>query len=84
MDPIAADSESLQSRLDVAMISIDRITALTGLLAVEDVAAAFARLSSLEQVAIFGCIEADLHKAREALLRAVGHDDRRNAPRPGS
>ncbi|NRO99357.1 hypothetical protein GWC77_26090 [Paraburkholderia sp. NMBU_R16] len=84
MNQIAADPESLQSRLDVAMISIDRVTALTGLLAVEDVAAAFARLSSLEQVAIFGCIEADLHKAREALLRAAGCDDGTNVRRPGS
>lgn len=74
MNRTAAVPELLQSPLDVAMISIDRISALTGLLTVEDVAAAFAHLSPLEQVAIFGCIEADLHKAREALLRAVDCD----------
>ncbi|PTB19528.1 hypothetical protein C9I57_17765 [Trinickia symbiotica] len=69
-----ADPQLLQSHLDVAIVSIDRLSALAGLLAVEDVAAAFARLSLLEQVAIFGGFEADLHQARVALLRAVGNE----------
>jgi hypothetical protein len=67
----AANSELLQSRIDVAMVSIDRLSALATLLSVEDVTSAFGRLSPLEQVAIFGSFETDLQNARMALLRAV-------------
>ena len=66
-----AGSELLQSHIDVAMVSIDRLSALASLLTVEDVASSFARLSPLEQVAIFGAFEDDLDKARVALLRVA-------------
>ena len=67
-----AHLELQQSSLDVAMIRIDRLSALAGLLAVEDVASVFARLSVQEQVAIFGTFEAGLEEARGALLTTVG------------
>lgn len=66
-----ADLELQQSPLDVAMVRIDRLTALAGLLAVEDVASAFAGLSITDQTAIFGTFEAGLEEARGALMRAV-------------
>lgn len=68
----AANSELLQSYLDVAMISIARVSAVASLLSVEDVASAFSQLSPLEQVFMFGSFEADLQKACTALLRAAG------------
>jgi hypothetical protein len=67
----AADSELLQSYLDIAMLSIDRLSALANLLSAEDVASAFGRLSPVEQVAIFSSFEADLQTARQALLRTA-------------
>jgi hypothetical protein len=63
-----ADPELQQSALDVAMIRIDRLNALASLLAIEDVASAFANLSAPEQVAIFGTFEAGLQEAKDALL----------------
>lgn len=59
------------SSLDVAIIRIDRLNALAGLLAVEDVASAFSRLSIREQVAIFGTFEDGLEEARDALMHTV-------------
>jgi hypothetical protein len=69
-----ADFELQQSPIDVAMISIDRLSALAGLLAVEIVASAFAGLSVTEQVAIFGAFEAGLEEARMALVRAAENE----------
>lgn len=63
-----ADPELQQSAFDVAMIRINRLNALAALLADEDVASAFATLSTPEQVAIFGAFEAGLQEARDALL----------------
>lgn len=60
------------SSLDTAMIRIDSLSALAGLLADEDVALVFARLSVQEQVAIFGTFETGLEEARSALMRTVG------------
>lgn len=65
------DPELKQSRFDAAMIRIDRCNALATLLAIEDVASAFASLSAPEQAAIFGTFEAALQEARDALLYTV-------------
>jgi hypothetical protein len=75
MRPLAADLELQQFPVDVAMIRIDRLSALAGLLAVEDVALAFAKLSVPEQVAIFGTFEDGLEEARSALMRSMHDDD---------
>jgi hypothetical protein len=71
----SVDSQFQPLPLDTAMICIDRLTALAGLLAAEDVASVFAGLSAHEQAAIFGTFEAGLAEARVALIRAVkeGH-----------
>ncbi|MEX3954714.1 hypothetical protein [Trinickia sp. EG282A] len=79
-----ADPTLLQSHLDVAMVSIDRLSALACLLAAEDVAAAFAGLSLPDQVAIFGAFEADLNHARGALLRAVQSERGPHTPVSGT
>jgi len=68
--PVAA-LELQQSPLDIAVIQTDRLNALAGLLAIEDVASAFAGLSVPEQVAIFGTFEAGLQEVRGALLLAA-------------
>jgi hypothetical protein len=60
-----------QSSVDVAMINIDRLNALACLLASEDVAAAFSKLSVRDQAAIFGTFEDGLEEARDALVRAA-------------
>lgn len=65
------DPTPQQSLFDVAMIRIDRCNALATLLAVEDVASAFANLSAPEQAAIFGTFEEALQEARDALLHTV-------------
>lgn len=70
----AAAPKLQQSSLDVAMIRIDRLNALAGLLAVEDVASAFAGLSVREQVAIFGTFEEGLGEARDALMHVVASE----------
>ena len=75
-----ANSELLHSHLDAAMINIDGLRALAGLLADEDAASAFARLSAPEQAAIFGTFEAGLIRARDALFNAVGSE---RTPRAG-
>lgn len=75
MRPLAVDLELQQFPVDVALIRIDRLSALAGLLAVEDVAVAFARLSVPEQVAIFGTFEDGLEEARSALMRSMHDDD---------
>ena len=80
MPHLDTNPELLHSHLDAAMISIDGLSALAGLLADEDVAAAFARLSPPEQAAIFGSFEAGLLKARVALINAVEAERR---PRAG-
>lgn len=67
MRPPVADPKLPQSALDAALIRIDRLSALAGLLAVEEVASAFSGLSILEQVAIFGTFEVGLEEARSAL-----------------
>jgi hypothetical protein len=56
------------------MIRIDRLRALAGLLADEDGASVFARLSLPEQVAIFGTLEAGLDEARGGLVRTAGSE----------
>ena len=71
MPPLASDLERQQFSVDVAMIRIDRLSALAGLLATEDVASAFARLSLPEQVAIFGAFEDGLEEARSALMHSM-------------
>ena len=71
--PVAAPKLQ-QASLDVAMIRIDRLNALAGLLAVEDVASAFAGLSVREQVAIFGTFEEGLGEARDALMHMVASE----------
>lgn len=80
MPHLDTNSELLQSHLDAAMISIDGLSALANLLADEDVASAFARLSAPEQAAIFGSFEAGLMRAREALFNAARSERR---PRAG-
>lgn len=71
MHKVASDSELQQSSLDTAMISIDRMRALAELLAVEEVAAAFASLSTPKQVALFGTFEAGLNEAGLAISNAA-------------
>ncbi|MDN7676545.1 hypothetical protein QZM22_29710 [Burkholderia oklahomensis] len=61
--------KSFSSPLDVAMISVERLSALAGLLAIEDVVSAFANLSPLAQVALFGTFESGLVEVRTALLQ---------------
>lgn len=63
--------KSFSSPLDAAMISVERLSALAGLLAIEDVVSAFANLSPLAQVALFGTFESGLVEVRTALLQMV-------------
>ena len=74
MPYLDTDSQLHQSHLDAAMISIDRLSALADLLADEDVAAAFARLSVTQQASIFGSFEAGLQQARVALFNVLEND----------
>ncbi|OMQ54932.1 hypothetical protein AQ708_29015 [Burkholderia pseudomallei] len=62
-------SETSPSPLDVATIGVERLSALAGLLAIEDVTFAFANLSPLVQVALFGTFEAGLIEVRSALAQ---------------
>ncbi|AOJ11735.1 hypothetical protein [Burkholderia mayonis] len=73
--------KSATSPLDVATIGVERLSALAGLLAVEDVTFAFTNLSPLVQVALFGTFEAGLLEVRAALLQmaATGHGARHSA-----
>jgi hypothetical protein len=71
MQNVAADSDLQQSPLDAAMICLDRMHALAELLAVEEVASAFASLSIPAQVALFGTLEAGINEARDAITQAV-------------
>lgn len=71
MQKVASDSRLQQSSLDTAMISIERMRALAELLAVEEVATAFASLSIPKQVALFGTFEAGLNEAGVAISNAV-------------
>jgi hypothetical protein len=71
MTHTVTDPKSLQPHLDAAMVSICRLRALAGLLAVEEVASAFAGLSAAEQVAIFGAFEACLDQASSELVSAA-------------
>ncbi|WP_243898963.1 hypothetical protein [Burkholderia pseudomallei] len=64
--------KSFSSPLDAAMINVERLSALAGLLAVEGVASEFANLSPLAQVALFGTFESGLSEVRTALLQVVG------------
>ncbi|MBF3415615.1 hypothetical protein [Burkholderia pseudomallei] len=57
------------SPLDAAMINVERLSALAGLLAIEDVVSAFANLSPLAQVALFGTFESGLVEVHAALLQ---------------
>ena len=58
--------------LDEAAIRLDQIRALAGLLSLEEVAAEFARLELLAQIAIFGLFEGALGDARAALMQRTG------------
>lgn len=59
--------------IDSAVIALDRIEAIAGLLSIEEVAARFGDLSIAEQSAIFGTLEAIAATAREALApRCIG------------
>lgn len=71
MPHLDTNPELLHSHLDAAMISIDGLSVLAGLLADEGVAAAFGRLSPPEQADLFGRFEARLRKARVALFDPV-------------
>jgi len=71
MPHLDTNRELLHSRLDTAVISIDGLSALASLLADEDVAAAFARLSAQAQAAIFGSFESGLLGIRVALIDAI-------------
>lgn len=71
MQKVASNSQLQQSSLDTAMISIERMRALAELLAVEEVATAFASLSIPKQVALFGTFEAGLNEAGVAISNAA-------------
>ncbi|AJX94141.1 hypothetical protein [Burkholderia pseudomallei] len=68
-EPAQFSSETSLSPIDAAMIGVERLSALAGLLAVEDVTFAFANLSPLVQVALFGTFEAGLIEVRSALMQ---------------
>ncbi|ALX44178.1 hypothetical protein I6G56_19715 [Burkholderia humptydooensis] len=70
------------SPLDAAMINVERLSALAGLLAIEDVVSAFANLSPLAQVALFGTFESGLVEVRTALLQMAKNGDGRSISAP--
>ncbi|RFU46873.1 hypothetical protein D0B32_17470 [Paraburkholderia sp. DHOC27] len=63
---------SLQT-VDTAVIRVDQLQALSGLLSIEEVAEQFAGLSMVAQASIFGLFEDGLADIREVLARASGH-----------
>ncbi|CAM8795746.1 MULTISPECIES: hypothetical protein [Burkholderia] len=74
--------KSFSSPLDAAMINVERLSALAGLLAIEDVVSAFANLSPLAQVALFGTFESGLVEVRTALLQMAKNGDGRSISAP--
>jgi hypothetical protein len=63
------DNRQNFAALDEAVILLDRLRALTALLAVEEVVSEFAALDVTERTAIFGLLECTATTARDAIAR---------------
>ena len=68
IDEHSGDStHSTVSKIDEAMIELNRLDALSALLSIEEVSSEFARLETVRQAAIFGLFEAGIETAQIAL-----------------
>ncbi|HZZ05214.1 hypothetical protein [Paraburkholderia sp.] len=66
-------NQTAAQTLDVAVIRVDQLRALAGLLSLEEVTEQFADLSILAQVSIFGLFEDALADIRAALTLESTH-----------
>lgn len=70
-DFLSASAQPDSAMPDTAVIRVDQLHALAGLLSLEEVAEHFAGLSTGAQVSIFGLFEDALADVRAVLTRAV-------------
>ncbi|NML99183.1 hypothetical protein HHL24_14700 [Paraburkholderia sp. RP-4-7] len=68
------DRQQNDAAFDAAVIRVDQLQALAGLLSLEEVAEQFSGLDLVGQVSIFGLFEAALSDVRAALARAAHNE----------
>lgn len=75
-DRLLVDRRLDDAAFDIAVILVDQLQALAGLLSLEKVAEQFTGLDPVEQVSIFALFEAILSDVGAALARAAHNESR--------